>query len=724
MRHAKRVSLQCRLFFYVAAVFLWTGSAFAAVTDITQAESYSGQSGITTEACSEGGQDVTSIQANDYLYFSNMDFGASGIQCFEARVASYGNGGFIELRLDSQTGTLVGTCEILPPTGSWQTWTNKACNVTGATGVHTLYLVFTGGVGDRAISNLFSLNWFKFWGTPTFTTANWRVSDSLSKGIWNTPITLSAAGATPVITVTPTTQYQRVDGWGGAFNETGYHCIRDISASARTVVMQSLYDPLNVNGCRFNNGRVPIGMSDFTVNQVYSLDEPPGDVTTVTDYSLQYFSLHNDSLMNIAFVKAAQAVNPNVMIYGSPWTPPQWMKTNSSWVGCATIEQNAQAWTTYAMYFRKFVQGWRNAGIPINIVYPQNEPTWCSGGHPSCSWSTTSTSNTLMNWVRDYLGPNFRADTLGTERNGTQIWCGTWNISDYNNNIAPFLNDATCRTMITGIGCQRDGNTAQLNASQNTYYQSLHYHAMETETNCWGGNNNWPDAMNTFQQIYNHEIANTGCYNMWNMILDANYNYVTWMGRAQNSQITVTFPAQTVTYNPEFYIMMHWSRYVKPGAVRIDVANTNTGALRAAAFKNPDGTIILEVQNYSGATVSPLIRVGSQYFTPALVRRSVNTFNIGGSEPAANWNPAQPTPESAVQFTPPKMTLTAVVTGSLRVYDIRGRLVKVLDRSSAKASAGGILWDRTDASGRKAAPGLYIIMNRAGNDIVQKVMCQ
>jgi glucosylceramidase len=721
MSLARSFSQQCRLIFCVAAVFLGAGStAFAAATDYTQAESYSGQSGVTTETCLDvgGGQDVTDINAGDYIYFSNMDFGASGIQSFEARIASYGNGGFIELHLDSQTGTLVGTCEILPPTGSWQTWTNKACNVTGATGVHTLYLVFVGGVGNRRIPNLFSVNWFKFWGTPTFTTANWRSTTNAAKGVWNTPITLSSTGGTPVITVTPGTQYQRVDGWGGAFNETGYHCIRDISASARTVVMQALYDPLNVNGCRFNNGRVPIGMSDFTVNQVYSLDESAGD------YALNNFSLHNDSLMNIAFVKAAQAVNPNVMIYGSPWTPPQWMKSSGTWGGCGTINQNAQTWTSYAMYFRKFVQGWRKAGIPVNIVYPQNEPTWCAGGHPSCSWSTTSASNTLMNWVRDYLGPNFVADTLGTERNATQVWCGTWNISDYNNNIAPFLNDATCRTMITGIGVQRDGNNAQNSASQNTYYQSLHYHAMETETNCWSGANSWTDAMNTFQQIYNHEIANTGCYNMWNMILDANYNYVTWMGRSQNSQVTVTFPSQAVTYNPEFYIMMHWSRYVKPGAVRIDVANTNTGALRAAAFKNPDGTIILEIQNYSGATVSPLIRVGTQYFTPALVTSSVNTFNIGGTEPAVNWNPAQPTPESAVQFTPAKMTLTAVVTGPLRVYDIRGRLVKVFDRSSAKVSAGGILWDRTDAGGRRAAPGLYIIMDRAANAVVQKVMCQ
>jgi glucosylceramidase len=717
MSQPKTVSLQCRLIFCVAAVLLWTGSTvFAAVPGITQAESYSGQSGVTTEACSDvgGGQDVTSIQAGDYIYFSGMDFGTSGIQCFEARIASYGNGGFIELRLDSQTGTLVGTCEILPPTGSWQTWTNKACNVTGATGVHTLYLVFTGGVGDRAISNLFSLNWFKFHGTPTFTTANWRSSTNAAKGVWNTPITLSAAGGgTPVITITPGTQYQRVDGWGGAFNENGYHCISSLSASARDVVMRALYDPNNVNGCRFNNGRVPIGMSDFTVNQVYSLDESSGD------YAMNNFSLHNDSLMNIAFVKAAQAVNPNVMIYGSPWTPPTWMKSNGSWVGCATINQNAATYTAYALYFRKFVQGWRKAGIPVNIVYPQNEPTWCAGGHPSCSWSTTSASNTLMNWVRDYLGPNFRADTLGTERNGTQIWCGTWNISDYNNNIAPFLNDATCRTMITGIGVQRDGNTAQNSASQNTYYQSLHYHAMETETNCWSGSNNWTDAMNTFTQIYNHEIANTGCYNMWNMILDANYNYVTWMTRAQNSQITITPSSGTVTYNPEFYIMMHWSRYVKPGAVRVAASSTN-GSLVPCAFKNPDGTIILEVS--STVAVSPLIRVGSQEFTPALVASSVNTFNIGGTEPASNWNPATPVEESAVQYTSPKRIFTAV-TGVLRVYDIKGRLVKVLDRSSAKASAGGILWDRTDASGRKAAPGLYIIMNRAGNAIVQKVMC-
>jgi hypothetical protein len=244
---------------------------------------------------------------------------------------------------------------------------------------------------------------------------------------------------------------------------------------------------------------------------------------------------------------------------------------------------------------------------------------------------------------------------------------------------------------------------------------------METETNCWSGANSWADAMNTYQQIYNHEVANTGCYNMWNMILDANYNYVTWMTRAQNSQITITPASGTVTYNPEFYVMMHWSRYVRPGAVRIGCASTN-GSLVVCAFKNPDGTIILEVSNTSGNTISPVVQVGTQFFTPQLAATSVNTINIGGTEPNANWNPSQPSDETAVQYTPPKRIFTAV-TGVLRVYDIRGRLVKILDRSSARASAGGILWDRTDARGMKAAPGLYIIMNQADNAVVQKVMC-
>ena len=120
-----------------------------------EAEAYNQQSGIQKETCSEGGQNIGYIENGDWIRFNNIDFG-TGAASFEARVSSQGSGGNIEIRLDSLSGPLVGTCTV-PVTGGWQSWTTVSCPVNGATGVHDLYLRFTGGSGY-----LFNINWWKF----------------------------------------------------------------------------------------------------------------------------------------------------------------------------------------------------------------------------------------------------------------------------------------------------------------------------------------------------------------------------------------------------------------------------------------------------------------------------------------------------------------------------------------------------------------------------------
>jgi arabinoxylan arabinofuranohydrolase len=120
----------------------------------TEAETMAWESGIETEVCNEGGMDVTSINNGDYIKVSGLNF-RTGATLFEARVSSASSGG-IELRLDSQTGTLVGICAI-QHTGGLQTWATQSCAVSGATGIHDLYLRFTGGSGA-----LFNFNWWKF----------------------------------------------------------------------------------------------------------------------------------------------------------------------------------------------------------------------------------------------------------------------------------------------------------------------------------------------------------------------------------------------------------------------------------------------------------------------------------------------------------------------------------------------------------------------------------
>ena len=121
-----------------------------------EAETIAFSSGLKTEVCSEGGIDVTQISNGDYIKVKGVDFGTGAVS-FDARVASAASGGNIELRLDSQTGTLVGTCTVAG-TGGAQTWMTKTCTVSGATGMHDLYLKFTGGSG----ASLFNFNWWKF----------------------------------------------------------------------------------------------------------------------------------------------------------------------------------------------------------------------------------------------------------------------------------------------------------------------------------------------------------------------------------------------------------------------------------------------------------------------------------------------------------------------------------------------------------------------------------
>ena len=117
------------------------------------------KTGVRTEVCSDtgGGIDVTSIQNGSFIKVKGVDFGL-GATSLDVRIASAGSGGNIEVRLDSQAGTLVGTCAV-SGTGGAQTWTTKSCAISGASSVHDLFFVFTGGSGS-----MFNFNWWKFYG--------------------------------------------------------------------------------------------------------------------------------------------------------------------------------------------------------------------------------------------------------------------------------------------------------------------------------------------------------------------------------------------------------------------------------------------------------------------------------------------------------------------------------------------------------------------------------
>jgi beta-glucosidase len=126
-----------------------------------QAESFSSQSGTQLETTTDtgGGQNVGFIAPGDWLAYTNVDFGTGPPASVTTRVASGASvSGAVQYRLDSTTGTVIATVPV-NPTGGWQTWTSTTTTLgAAATGVHTVFLTFTGTAG----SEFTNLNWFIF----------------------------------------------------------------------------------------------------------------------------------------------------------------------------------------------------------------------------------------------------------------------------------------------------------------------------------------------------------------------------------------------------------------------------------------------------------------------------------------------------------------------------------------------------------------------------------
>lgn len=144
-----------------ADTFTWTGSQTGstppmAATAQIQGSSFSSESGLETETTgdSTGEYDLGYLSSGAYTVYENVDFGSSVSQV-NVRTASAGSGGTATFYLDSMTSTPIATVN-LPVTGGWQTWTTVTANVSGATGVHNLYVVFNGA------SSIANVNWFQF----------------------------------------------------------------------------------------------------------------------------------------------------------------------------------------------------------------------------------------------------------------------------------------------------------------------------------------------------------------------------------------------------------------------------------------------------------------------------------------------------------------------------------------------------------------------------------
>jgi glucosylceramidase len=272
--------------------------------------------------------------------------------------------------------------------------------------------------------------------------------------------------------------------------------------------------------------------------------------------------------------------------------------------------------TAYAQLFTKFVQGYKDQGIDIEVVSPQNEPNY-DQNYPSCLWDGA----TYATWIGRYLGPAM--STLGVK-----VMLGTLSNGDAGKDstvAAAALADTTAKSFLTVVGAQWNMLDQAKLAALNTTFP-----VWATEHKA--GNYPWnpagfPAYVSTAapnDQAYAVEswgyirdaikTIKVTSYNAWNMVLDrVGKGIDTSRDWAQDTLLVAN--GGTLTATPAYYVFRHLSQYVVPGA---QVIGTTGGD--AVAFKNPDGSLVAVMFNSGVANADYVVAIGGkrmQFAMPA-----------------------------------------------------------------------------------------------------------
>lgn len=391
------------------------------------------------------------------------------------------------------------------------------------------------------------------------------------------------------LNVDKNTTYQRWDGFGGCFNEMGWDALSVLGADQVTNALKLLFDP--VEGANFVYGRLPMGASDYAMSW-YTLDD-----TTGPDYAMASFSIDRDRQKLIPFIKAALQIKPSIRLWASPWVVPAWMMDASS-----NMRSDAQTLGAHALYQARFVEEYAKEGIRIEAIHPQNEP-----GYARVHWTQAE----FITFIKTYLGPTFAQRGLTAE-----IWCGTMSKDPDDTNIALALaNDPVALSYTKGFGLQWNPLAAVATLAPkgpvmqtehrcgnypfaSPYWDQSRYNASMPQNDHLYGEESW-------QLIRDWIVAGVNSYSAWNMVLDTvGKSLDNW---PQNAPLVVDRTARRLIVTPAYYVFRHFSQYIAAGATRIGSSGTSD----AVAFKNPDGSVIVQVYNKGAASKTMTVGVGS-----------------------------------------------------------------------------------------------------------------
>ncbi len=419
--------------------------------------------------------------------------------------------------------------------------------------------------------------------------------------------TFEALTEESTIALNPAKEFQTITGFGGAFTESSAYLLNQMSEEKRNEILAAYFAK---DGARYSLTRTHMNSCDFSLNN-YSYTPVAGDK------NLAHFSIDADKDDIIPMIQDAMAISEDgFKLFSSPWTAAPWMKDNNKWVGGKLLPEYYDTW---ALFFSKYVDAYKAEGIDIWGFTVENEPQGNGENWESMHYSPEE----MTHFVQHFLGPKLEADGKGhlkilgydQNREGIREWVdvmykdeasskyydGTaihWYESTYDYFPAELQyahQKAPDKFLIQTEAC--------VDAEVPVWKDDKWY--WKKEATDWGYD--WREAEKKYlhpkyapANRYARDII--GCLNNWvdgwvdwNMVLDTKGG-PNWANNWCIAPVIVDPEKDEVYYTPLYYIMAHFSKFIRPDAVVIDAQNSDK-ELMVSAAKNPDGSIAVVVFN-------------------------------------------------------------------------------------------------------------------------------
>ncbi|PKP03395.1 MAG: glycosyl hydrolase family 30 [Bacteroidetes bacterium HGW-Bacteroidetes-9] len=450
----------------------------------------------------------------------------------------------------------------------------------------------------------------------------------------------STADGLADITILPEEKYQVITGFGGSFTEASAYLLNNVSKETRDKILEAYFGE---SGARYSLTRTHMNSCDFSLGN-YSYAPVSGDL------ELTHFSISEDLNDIVPMIKDAMAISKDgFKIISSPWTAPPWMKDNNDWRGGKLLPEYYETW---ALYYAKYLDAFRAEGIDIWGFTVENEPLGNDNNWESMHFSPRQMSD----FVKNHLGPRLKNDKhkvkiLGYDQN-RDVEMKEWVDATYDDTIA--------KQYFDGIAIHWYGSTYDYfpEMLQYTHQKAPEKHLIQTEA-CidaqvprwdndawywseeatdWGWD--WaPEEKKhlhpKYVPVYRYAGDIIGCLNNWvdgwidwNMVLDKQGG-PNWAKNWCTAPVIVDPQSDEVYFTPLYFTMVHFSRFIRPGAVRIGFQNADD-QLKVTAAQNPDGSIAVVLFNPEEEGKGIKLMVNGQAKEFAISGKAIQTIVIAG----------------------------------------------------------------------------------------------